>query len=89
MEANKKIILMALYSPQETGAPDFIFRAREYKAESDALMAYAEISCYWSRLVSRAKFESKTEDEWIKQMEYEARTTVEWIKQREHEARGY
>ena len=73
MEKNKRNVLLVLYSSEETGAPDFILRAREYETESDALMAYAETPCYWSRIVSVGELESKTEVEWIKQMKHEAR----------------
>ena len=43
--------LVVLYSPEETGAHEFMLRIRKYKDAGEALWAYAETPCCDSVLV--------------------------------------
>ena len=47
-----KNCLVVLYSPEETGAPEFMLRIRKYEDAGQALWAYAETPCHDSILVS-------------------------------------
>lgn len=47
-----KNCLVVLYSPEETGAPEYMIMIRKYANAFDALNAYAETPCTDSKLVS-------------------------------------
>lgn len=63
--------LVVLYSPEETGAPEFILRIRKYKDAGEALWAYAETPCHDSILVDEetAKLIASMEPEIIHSVE--------------------
>lgn len=62
-----KNCLVVLYSPEETGAPEFMLRIRKYADAFDALNAYAETPCCDSILVDEetAKLCASMESELI------------------------
>ena len=61
-------ILLILYAPYETGMEEYTLRARKYSNASEALWAFAEAPCHWSRLMGETEFKSKTEEQWIEQL---------------------